>query len=134
MIENNNENKAKFNAQYWGQRIGSIYLSENDQKHDLEIGHVHGVNFHWINVIHLSQITDEHAIEVAKIEYSFDETWSQEKLIYHGRAFVLTFSTIESRFPVEVADFLRSNSYALPWNGLLVEELQKRVWIKLREL
>lgn len=67
-MKNTIENKNKFFAQYYGQPIGTKYYSDNDQFHKYVIGK-DGFNWSWINLKPLSQISNEDAIEVAKLAH-----------------------------------------------------------------
>ena len=111
------ENKAKFFAQYWGQEIVRT-----------SAGHKHNV-CQYINLSHesfylslkpLSSITDE----------DFD-------ISYDGVMKVLDEDTGLEPDAIMVdhiaaIDYLRSKGYALPWNGISVEQQIEYGWIKLQ--
>tara|TARA_R110000850_G_scaffold275955_1_gene416448 strand:- start:30214 stop:30549 length:336 start_codon:yes stop_codon:yes gene_type:complete len=103
--EINNENKAKFFAQYWGQMVGEGLNGTED---------VHRANSaftEFLNLKPLSSISDEDAITVGYKSASHVpkiKMWSQPN-----------------------CDYLRLKSYALPWMGLSVEELIEAGWIRL---
>lgn len=115
-------------ALYWRQPIARL---RND--HDNQVGQVCNVNTRYceqfvLEVTPLSAITDEDAIEVAKIlkwrpndsaerheldncVSKFDVTWLKNK------------HCDKCQMPLEVTDFLRSRGYALPAYGYSVDEL-----------
>ena len=122
--EINNENKAKFFALYWGQKVIKddvsqlLYVSPNiNLEHDSW----------YLNLKPLSSISDEdrnvvstyYNTNLIKIdEYGGFEPW------YDGN-----FKPWRS---IQI-DYLRSKGYALPWMGLSVEEIVEAGWIKLTE-
>jgi hypothetical protein len=67
--EINNENKSKFFALYWGQSIGFV---KNDMN-GWEVGKCNFIDS--IELKPLSSISDEDAIEVAKICHQMDNGW-----------------------------------------------------------
>jgi len=160
-MENTKENKGKFFAQYFGQKVlcsGSndviFEVIGMDLKDDLN-------ESDYLQLTPLSQITDEDAIEVAEIinisNYDIIETFnSNDKNVlkgiitskkdgdnYGGIVYLYSDYTIywdyynkekyngyETRI-LESYDYLRSKSYALPYMGLSVEQLQSLGWIRL---
>lgn len=93
----------------------------------------------------ISAISDEDAIEVAKIQFSFSDC--SEVVFFHckevknhcvkiirGTSVLKTVSINEWSFNISASDFLRSKGYAIPWNGLSVEDLIDYNWIKLKPL
>lgn len=122
--EINNENKAKFFAQYWGQKVIKddacqlLYVSPNiNLEHDSW----------YLNLKPLSSISDENKKVVTvyyntnliKIdEYGGFEPWDDGDFI--------PWRSIQ-------IDYLRSKGYALPYLGLSVEDLINAGWIKLIE-
>jgi hypothetical protein len=183
-MKNTLENKAKFFSQYWGQRLVCNSLSE-----DVTIGAYGSVNELTLSENHnrmftnlcleltpLLQISDEDAIEVAKLAHQCKGDWSIERrnsdiflesdrgsgmhygirigTFYHGdisswwrfdkkdnkRSTTHTINigkinvTDSKPIPyIAIVDFLRSKSYALPWNGISVKEMIEWGWIKLKE-
>lgn len=132
-MENTIENKAKFFAQYYGQYIirqplmTTVFLN-----YHLNLGYDEIIKDGWIELTSLSDITDEDAIEVAKIFFGSDypdASLAKEILKielstgHHG---------ITGIGWIRVWDYLRSRGYALPWMGVSVEEQIKRGWIKLK--
>jgi hypothetical protein len=159
--EINNENKAKFFALYWGQKVFEWKYPE----HAVSFGIVKPVsgfieNFAqcgWLNLKPLSQISDEDAIDFLKILWSKStitdcridrvdrdgSVWSRICSVDYdyknskGQIYCNIdnngFSYLNSNQDtvIKLADFLRSRGYALPWMGLTVDELVKAGWVKL---
>lgn len=160
--EINNENKAKFFALYWGQDVlsssmygsgGTIYsltMKENSHKDK------------WLELKPLSSISDEDAIEVAKMALGFSKitqnitvttTTNREfgfsfwlngdveymidfQNFYNPTLIALTRKTANNEYlhnATKISDYLRSKGYAIPWMGLSIEEMVKAGWIKLVE-
>ena len=132
--EINNENKAKFFAMYWGQRVFvNPILSEKPVANTwvFDDMNTEDLNDEYLELKPLSAITEEDAIQVSKI-------WGSKvgsKII--GRSIVSRLTgnhhqiEMEFRCVIPVVDFLRSKGYALPWMGLSVEELIEAGWVKL---
>lgn len=162
--ENTLENKAKFFAQYWGQKVFK-YTREGSLLTE-EIGNVlfipksKAMNFSCLELKPLSQISDEDAIEVAKLVspmlfegrgknggHYIDKSeigWYSVK--HNGKTlmvdidldgYVFEYDEVEeykrpSRSLIGT-DYLRSKCYALPWMDLSVEDLVEYGWVKLKE-
>lgn len=132
--EINNETKAKFFAQYWAQEIQrhqSSHLTFEINKNFLL-----GFPDAYIELNPLSSISDEDAIEVAKI-LGFPEKYQ----LKNGKAFISELlkgdGMLFNYHPFNTLlsfDFLRSCGYALPFMGLSVDEMVEAGWIKLTSL
>jgi len=123
------ENRERFYAQYWGQNVGFREWSQTK--------HVVGYYFMSLPVqtscVHLkplSSISDEDAIDfglttvdpsaLSRIKAIWGKTWA--------------YSCYENNeWKAEQLDFLRSRGYALPWNGITVEQQIEAGWVKLVE-
>lgn len=119
-----NDLKQKVFALYWGQRILSdVNNSGINQLYPIEASNMYRIEESCLEVTPLHLITDEHAIEV-----DFPSASSLIRCLdSYGDEFndiILKHSHI---------DFLRSNGYALPAFGHLVEELVTMGIFKLRE-
>lgn len=159
MIKNTPENKARFFALYQGQTFinginGHSALSFTDIN-DISLGRI-GAK---LLLTPLSQITDEDAIEVAKIvciemfirhkkDHYVNRGEKEFISVGHGR----NLFTVDINFDGSVEkynedtgychnpymtgaiDYLRSKCYALPYMGISVEQLQEWGWIKLKEV
>jgi len=135
-MENKLENKAKFFAQYYGQEV----LSDGNN-----IATVEKDAYNWsAKVFHLSlkplsSITDEDAIEVAKLAISFNSAYvertseTKSKCVIDSESWLNQFSFRIERViaNVYVYQALQQKGYALPYMGLSVEKLIEYGWIKL---
>jgi hypothetical protein len=116
------ENKAKFFAQYWGQKVLRITPYEL-----VQVG-ISGWNLKhedfYLELTPISAITDEDAIEVVncghEIEF-LEKGWRQKE------------SVVIFDYKPKAVDYLRSRGYALPWMGISVEDQVKFGWVKLKE-
>ena len=124
-MKNTLENKTRFFAQYWGQHLiimGSFLRI---------IDHVTLCNIENDDILQLkplSKISDEEALILSKMRYSFEEYINLE----NGKCMVSCHENQKSLMQIQV-DFLRSKGYALPWMDLSVEDLIDYGWIKLEE-
>ena len=132
-ILNTIENKSKFFAQYWGSPI--VYTGKGKPIRGLgkkitlsyenanEFQTILFSNQRAVELKSLSDISDEDAIEVAKLlnwkANDFDIKWIKNK--------DFEWQTIK----LSVTDFLRSRGYALPYMGLSVEKLIEYGWVIL---
>ncbi len=144
-MENTLVNKEKFFALYIRQRVlvnnfctesanGVVTITALDYLHNTEM-------YCYLMLKPLSSITDEDAIEVAKL------FWKEDKYhtIKNGKYYVGTINQFHENPIVEygiemyphnallMCDFLRSKGYALPFLDLSVSELINYGWVKLKE-
>ena len=123
--ENTLENKAKFFAQYWGQHL--IIMGSFLRR----IDHVTLCNIENDDILQLkplSKISDEDALILSKMRYSFEEYINLE----NGKCMVSCHENQKDLMQIQV-DFLRSKGYALPYMDLSVEDLIDYGWVKLEE-
>jgi len=135
MERNTLENKAKFFAQYFEQKV----LANTQGTHHPIIELTKSWNWKhsdfYLELKPLSQINDEDAIEVAKI-FQWNHLHDTSKI--HSVKEVLTTvafyrqTNINGSNWLEVFDYLRSKGYALSWNGITVEEMIEWKWIQLK--
>ena len=157
-LENTLENKAKFFAQYWGQHVlyfSSDFLRKID---NLTLDSIE--NDDYLELKHISQISDEDAINVAKLVSPMlfegrgkngghyidkSETWWYS-VKHNGKTlmvdidldgYIFEYDEVEeykrpSRSLIGT-DYLRSKGYALPWMDLSVEDLVEYGWVKLKK-
>lgn len=159
ITENTLENKAKFFAQYYGQKVLCI-RKLNETK--LYVGfddftHKEKLETDYLELKPLSQITDEDAIEIAKLanspSFAIPKQWEIKIDIEYG---FLTISSNKSNHSFDldlkdghltmydcgnksdmffnhydICDYLRSKGYALPYMGLSIKDLISYQWIKL---
>lgn len=136
-MENTIENKTKLFVQYWGQ---TIMMYENSDfvttihEHNLE-----EIPLSYLQLIPLSQITDEDAVECLRhftrgsgnstsdYEYCKSQNYNPSQMLSYFNKYKFW------NYRPETIDYLRSKGYALPYNGLSVENQIQYGWIKLVE-
>ena len=102
------DDKAKFFAQYWGQTVNPNGFLIEDIIEDCE-------RFCLI-LTPLSQITDEHAIELGWESASEYLKWNN--------------TCTQTFWSVKEIDFIRSKGYAIDWLNYSVEKQIELGWIK----
>ena len=128
-MENTLENKAKFFAQYWRQLI--MKNSVGIAKFIVDEKTVNSKTKH-LELKPLSSISDEDLKGLNDIldwGTNIDTTertleWVQSL----NEGYILGGISI-----LNGCDYLRSKCYALPWNGITVEQQIEYGWIKLKE-
>lgn len=129
------ENKIKFFSLYSGQEIITaekrVYSETPFDWHR----HLYGYGFEtkcaYANLKPLSSITDEDAKKVLHLSgYDSDGVPFDYELCDSDWVLKNALDNDEDILS-NVADYLRSKGYALPWNGITVDEMQKMGWIKL---
>ncbi len=154
-MENNKENKSKFFAQYWGQKVLSN-RNKGTKKHLVSTYEIHpftGIGeSDYLELTPLHLISDEDAIEVVKlidkksksflnVNYSFAEKkqlpYIKSVISDIGRIDILSdYSCVidgkTTNFNLEIFDNLRLKGFSVPFNGLSVEEQVSRNWVVLR--
>ncbi|MCT3674461.1 hypothetical protein HZQ94_14835 [Elizabethkingia anophelis] len=150
-MENNLENKAKFFAQYWGQKVfvGHILEEVNssyiDPMYDTSI----------LELKSLKDITDEDAWEIGirincwssseRKQGWFKDDEMRELHIRQGKIFSSAIGkdlgpgmshpfAENSTDILDSYDQLRAMGYALPYRGLSVEKLIEYGWVKLKKV
>lgn len=149
-MKNTLQNKAKFFAKYWGQDIFHWKYPEYATKDNYiqQVGEFIGKYSQcgYLELTPLSQISDEDAIEVAKIYQSNIRGISllgiggvsKEEILKAGLEFCKRINGNYWNNYVNVFqmlwafDFLRSKGYALPYNGITVDEQIEFGWVKLK--
>jgi len=117
-MENNLENKAKFFAIYWGQKV----FKWNDAPMKSKVGITHMTKHHLLNM-HLelksvSLITDEDFTEIMWNRFPFQPSFKK------GRIYLEHLNCTQ-------CDFIRSKGYAVPFMGASVGELINMGWLKM---
>ena len=165
-MENTIENKLKFYGLFIGQEV-YFFESKIERITPYLLHKDYGMGFLMeahLELTPLSKITDEHAIEIAKIvtynpddinynpdnvwvgngdengkgkyyiEIGVGSCWEAELTITENGGVKLIYedNNIDIYDSVRIFDFLRSKGYALPYNGLSVEQLIEYGWIKLK--
>ena len=129
-MENNLENKAKFFAQYLEQRVFNYKQSGGFYTYKVG-GYMledHNLNLGRLLLKSLSDISDEDAIEVGRLNGSIT---SNNLLVGKALCHWLRIEGTNRDITFEAIDFLRSKGYLLPFNGLSTEELISRGWAVL---
>ncbi len=135
MIKNTPENKARFFALYWGQRL--VSWKENTGKLKLVNSGYINESSTFLELTPLSQITDEDAEYcIGSAEYYLRR--NDEKSVNFGMSpsgmFINTLIGHNSYFiGKQEADYLRLKGYAVRWLDLSVKQLVEYGWIKLKE-
>lgn len=124
-MENTLENKAKFFAQYWGQRVVLKNESISSRLYQMDRVVILHCETHTLELKPLSSISDEDASSIRGFINKGDF------LFYLNKSTSIT-TFIEGNLYFKDVDFLRSCGYALPYMGLSVEELVNRGWIKMK--
>jgi len=141
--QNTLENKARFFAHYWGNKVFRYFDNLNIDK-TLILNHENFGKLHngYLILTPLSIITDEEANKLVKILHLkryvdintvefFDSAeglfWT---IFYSDFKFIKNSQT--SIVPSFAVDQLRSKSYALPWLDLSIDDLIEYGWIKLK--
>lgn len=122
-MENTLENKSRFFAQYWGQKVIAL-----DDEQTFIISDLSQIKNWHLELTPLSDITDEDAKKVAALAYKI-----RTGNIVDGKGYLHQFDKVNASYPTIISDYLRSKGYALPWMGLSVEQLMKYGWVKLEE-
>lgn len=125
------ENKAKFFAQYWGQKVlswGEVVVDPMYKWRN--IPKMKTSSFTSIILKPLSSISDEDCVLCHKMYFRYTE---DQKLNEHSISFVKKYIIEPKEFIMNtILDYLRSKGYALPWMGISVEEMVDAGWIKLQ--
>lgn len=149
-MENTIENKQKFFAQYYGQEVligyGGRILKLDSHNITASYLTIHETDEYinripYLELTDLSNITDEHAIEVAKIS-KLSNSIKGFKVYKNNNGHTVVdnqtgsnpsgYRVIDECLYQDCVDFLRSKGYAVPFCGLSVDELIKRNWVKLK--
>ncbi|MGN0003343.1 MAG: hypothetical protein ACI35V_07905 [Sphingobacterium composti] len=132
-MENTLENKAKFFALYFG--IHCLRHEELPNIPALPITNIDlcrpGLEAEYLELKPLPSISDEDAIEVAKVMKVDIYDQLKEQIITYIHGCIAHFNC-KGDMSFRISDFLRSKGYALPWMGLSVEELVNIGWVKLK--
>lgn len=145
-MENNIENKARFFAMYFGQEIrvwegmpfNKSFISSSSLSHEsvgnsfLELKPISSISDEDFNKLLKS---DKYIIQSVSNQFGVSTVylkWNSDD--YVGDFGYSSYSLCDNEFNQLQIDFLRSKSYAIPFNGLSVEELINRGWIKLKTI
>lgn len=124
-MENNIENKIKFFAQYFGQKVKRSYLPEQTG-----LGVVDG------NCFHIQHLISNGYLELKDIQYITDEDalkcWDNDNYIAKYEDIPFTTNLFVNMSALN-SDYLRSKGYAVPWMGLSVYKQVEYGWVKLKD-
>lgn len=128
-MENTLENKAKFFAQYWAQKVmvnGATtfevgYLDDSDPDDYLELKPI-------------SSISEQHLKDLLPLveETSYMRGYMNPNMVKQIFTYYQKTSKLTGQQWSNVIDFLRGNGYAWEWNGVSVDEQIKRGWTVLK--
>lgn len=134
-MENTVENYFKFKALYFGAPVVRYPLVSKNK--DKKFIHMPLSSKHLqldgslppIYLKSLGDISDEDAVGVSYLLYGTAnvDLVADIKESYQTEAFNYGF------IQILVGDFLRSKGYALPWNGVSVEQQLERGWLKFKK-
>ena len=121
------EQKARFFAQYYGQQVYVHNLTNSEEK--IEERHLSPgyVKNGYLLLTPLSAITPEHDIELLNIIATISSDNFLNGIL--GGNYTKNVSMAS-----EAIDYLRSKGYALPFMGHTVEEMESKGWLKLKEV
>lgn len=135
-MKNTLENKAKFRAQYYGQKVLRLNGSDSIKRIGSDIalrGLIDEEGF-YLELTPLSQITDEDA---KNIEFVFNVPFNEVELTFDDNLnWIAKYNGLENYGVLFLRhiDYLRSKGYALPYMGLSVDQQMEYGWIKLNDL
>jgi len=146
-MENTFENKERFFANYWKQQV----LTFNDEYESTDTYLLDGSIDDYTKLLlkPLSSITDEDAIEVAKLlnisSYFIDGFKNRNigLISFHKDSDYIVFyesfyrkvidgEITDNNYPFIFSDYMRQNGYAIEWHLLSVEQQIEYNWIKLK--
>lgn len=163
-MENTLENKSKFFAKYYVQKVAKSPLLNDElpnQRCYPELA-LNPNNVFYLELTPLSQISDEDAIEVAKLidnaPFFTHKKWEIKRVDNEPASYLKVFSEKSHHYYeidfdgylwykdeytaemppfalpnyLDAYDYLRSKGYALSFNGLSVEKQIEYGWIKLK--
>lgn len=127
---NNTLEKQRFFDQYSGQKIVQGLFTPYEAFTQFTDEHYQSKD-NYLLLTSLSDITDEHAIEVLKRSgYSSYNIRTLRKAELLKQEVINLYTT--RKLNQESSDYLRSKSYALPFNGKSVEDMIELGYMKLK--
>jgi hypothetical protein len=132
-----NTEKAQFFALYWNQPVwkDNRFIQETHTVGNplYDLGTLR--EYDYLFLTPLSSITDEDAIEVARIEYQnvLDiNNYSDYACVKIGKDVIGVLLLDHESIPLRLSDFLRSRGYLLPWKQYTVDEILAKGWAKTK--
>jgi len=128
-MDNTIDNQTRFMALYLG--TTTVRHKQWETRKTEILTHIRLQDEYYLELTPLSAITDEDAIEVAKLNpwADYRDGMDKEPYIEHVKGFIFNDNHLLSSY----ADYLRSRGYALPYLDASVEDLVKMGWVKLKE-
>lgn len=126
---NNLENKAKFFALYYGQRV--LCVQGGDDKL-MPLSHWNTIQFEapfYSSWLELKDVKDISIEDANKITIYGEYAINKKNINEYGYQSPYSFE----HYHQPSIDFLRSKGYALPFMGLSVEQLINYGWVKLKD-
>lgn len=141
------QDKQAFFAMYWNQHV--LWLADANGKVGRHADHVcvrtmksTAFEHMFLELKNIANITDEDAIEVAKIRWGKDVEIHKIYRLDEGVVFKLSSPAALSngtegiylrRLYQDEADHLRYRGYLVPFRGMSCEELISKGWVKIKE-
>jgi hypothetical protein len=141
-MKNTPEEKEKFFVQYYGQSVyrHRTWTKEKNWIVNSNVLDRYSLTSGYLELTPLSLITDEDKIEVAKIlnRNGLIDICSNDSILMLHKKNAISFVNQENKLYRSfedisfVNDYLRSKGYALPYNGISVEEQIEFGWTVLK--
>jgi hypothetical protein len=134
-MENTIDNHKLFRAHYLGQKVlkseNGVYTQTLFTRHLLNQSLIDGT---YLELTPLSMISDEDAIQVAHLFNWISKADKENVKIKATKKYLIYFNEEEITFQdsEKISSSLRSKGYALPYNGVSVEQQIEYGWIKLK--
>lgn len=126
--QNTPENRANFHALYYGQRIAYCVNSADEIQAFGCLSNCVNDEILYLKTKPLSAISDEDAIEVARIEYPLHPSHHYSG---YGKYLCDNLNTSITSNKVHISDFLRSKGYLIGWMDLTPEDILSYGWGRL---
>lgn len=133
MTQNTIENKARFHALYWGQKV-FVFNDEGQYKPGVTYEVDGSSDEHtFLELRSLPDITDEEATAVAKIWEDSEKIISPEEYDGWTKEVILdAIPEMENVMLLRAADYLRSRGFLLPYLDLSIEQILEYGWARIK--
>lgn len=128
-MKNTLEDKAKFFAQYWGQKV--LKINNLGMLIPLKVK-LDQIQNGYLELKSLSQISNEDAIELGKVLSKYIASPNSKT----GNEYYIALCRNHIKVSMKLCDFVdkaRELGYAAPYNGVSVETLIEWRWIRLKK-
>ncbi|REC56995.1 hypothetical protein DRF62_02215 [Chryseobacterium piscium] len=129
------ENKAKFFAQYWGQRVLSDLTNGGDRiLCPIEASNMYRIEESHLKLKSLESITDEDVLKIAEL-LLWQRNILESSMIAQTKEILLSISkitTVKGWEWANIIDKVRELGYAYWWNGISVKDQIECGFIKLK--